>query len=171
MSDLFHAECVEIDHPYRQTWHEYFFDIARKVATRSTCVRRHVGSVAVNKYNRIIGTGYNGAPSGLEHCTKETCIRTVRNIPSGSELSICKGIHSEQNIILQLGERLEDGSLYCTNKPCTICLKLLMGVKIAHIYWLQDYDDEYSDILMKEYGYIDHHEINGVVFNSLNRKI
>ena len=136
----------------RQSWDEYFLDIALKVATRSTCLRRKVGSVAVNQRNRIIGTGYNGAPAGLAHCTKETCVRIKNNIPSGELPHICKAIHSEANIVLQLGDGLNDSTLYCTTKPCINCLKLLMGAHVRRIVWIDDYNDEYSDQLMLEYG-------------------
>ena len=136
----------------RQCWDEYFMDIAEKVATRSTCLRRQVGAVAINANHRIIGSGYNGAPSGLDHCTKDTCIRTIRNIPSGTQLDICKAIHAEANIVLQLGDSLKNGSLYCTNQPCTSCLKLLMGAGINKIIWKNPYPDEYAAELMTEYG-------------------
>ena len=141
----------------RQSWDEYFLDIALKVATRSTCLRRKVGSVAVNINHRIIGTGYNGAPAGLSHCTKETCVRTKNNIPSGELPHICKAIHSEANIVLQLGDGLQNSTLYCTTKPCINCLKLLMGAQVRRIVWIEDYNDAYSDQLMLEYGKIVEH--------------
>ncbi len=136
----------------RESWHDYFMAIAKKAASRSTCLRRKVGAVAVNRRHRIIATGYNGAPSGMSHCTKDTCIRIQRNIPSGTQLDLCKAIHAEANMVLQLGEQLEGATVYCTNKPCTGCLKLLMGAGVDAIYWLNDYPDDYSDELMGEYG-------------------
>lgn len=136
----------------RQSWDEYFMQIAENAASRSTCLRRHVGAVAVNNDNRIIGTGYNGAPSGLDHCTSDSCIRMIRNIPSGTQLDVCKAIHAEANIVLQLGSQLKGATLYCTNQPCTSCFKLLMGAKVDRIVWKNPYDDDYSVTLMKEYG-------------------
>lgn len=136
---------------YRQSWDEYFLDIAEHVASRSTCIRRKVGAVAVDTNHRILGTGYNGAPSGMAHCTKETCIRTIKNIPSGTQLDLCKAIHAEANIVLQLGEKLRGATLYCTTQPCTSCLKLLMGVGIKAIVWKQPYHDDYSSSLIQEY--------------------
>lgn len=136
----------------RVSWDDYFFDLATLAATRSTCLRRQVGAVAVDPHHRIIGTGYNGAPSGMAHCTHETCIREKRQIPSGRELDLCKAIHAEANIVLQLGEKLKDASIYVTVSPCTSCLKLLMGARVARILWKNGYPDEYAHELMKEYG-------------------
>ena len=81
----------------RQSWDGYFMGLAYQVAQRSTCLRRQVGAVAVNERRRIIGTGYNGAPSGLTHCTPDSCIRIRKNIPSGERLDLCKAIHAEAN--------------------------------------------------------------------------
>lgn len=136
----------------RQSWDSYFMGLARAVASRSTCLRRQVGAVAINEKNRIIGTGYNGAPSGLAHCTPETCIRIRKQIPSGERLDLCKAIHAEANIVLQLGWQLEGGTLYCTTQPCTSCLKLLMGTKIHRIIWDNPYNDDYAQELLNEYA-------------------
>lgn len=136
----------------REPWDIYFMNMAKQVAGRSTCTRRKVGAVATNGSHRVMGTGYNGAPSGLTHCTKETCIRELFMIPSGTQLDLCKAIHAEANIVLQLGERLADATLYCTTQPCTSCLKLLMGAKISHLVWEEFYPDKYSHTLMFEYG-------------------
>ena len=136
----------------RKSWDAYFMELAKQVASRSTCTRRRVGAVATNKHHRILGTGYNGAPSGLKHCTKESCIRELLMIPSGTQLDLCKAIHAEANIVLQLGERLTDATLYCTTQPCTSCLKLLMGAGIHRLVWEEFYPDKYSHALMFEYG-------------------
>ena len=136
----------------REPWDLYFMNMAKQVAGRSTCTRRKVGAVATNGAHRVLGTGYNGAPSGLEHCTKETCIRELLMVPSGTQLDLCKAIHAEANIVLQLGERLADATLYCTTQPCTSCLKLLMGARISHLVWEEFYPDKYSHTLMFEYG-------------------
>ena len=136
----------------REPWDIYFMKLAEQAASRSTCTRRRVGAVAVNESNRIIGSGYNGAPSGLEHCTRDTCIRQKMGIPSGQQLDLCKAIHAEANIVLQLGSALSNAILYCTTQPCTSCLKLLMGVGIRRIVWKEFYPDAYSTELMLEYG-------------------
>lgn len=132
-------------------WDMYYLKMAAYVATNATCTRRSVGAVAV-KHNRVIGTGYNGAPSGMVHCTPETCVR--KNIPSGQKLDVCKAIHAEANIVLQLGFNLIDSTLYCTTRPCTSCLKLLLGARVERIVWMHDYPDEYSKSLMDEIGII-----------------
>ena len=145
----------------RQSWDSYFMNLAEAVASRSTCLRRQVGAIAVNPNHRTLGTGYNGAPSRMSHCTKDTCIRIRNNIPSGKQLDLCKAIHAEANIVSQLGDQLAGCTLYCTTQPCTSCLKLLMGVGIKRIVWQHPYDDDYSLELMEEYGKIDRIDIDG----------
>ena len=68
----------------RPSWDEYFMDIVRDVATRSTCRRRKVGAILV-KDKRIIATGYNGGPTGLAHCLEIGCLREQLGIPSGQQ--------------------------------------------------------------------------------------
>lgn len=136
----------------RVSWDQYFMDLAEQVATRSTCVRRKVGAVAVNDKHMIIGTGYNGAPSGFKHCTKDTCIRCVKNIPSGQMTDICRAIHAEQNLVVHLGEKLKDATVYCTTKPCTTCTKLLIGCGVKQIVWKNDYNDDFALSLLKEFS-------------------
>lgn len=136
----------------RQSWDSYFMDLAHQVATRSICQRRKVGAVAVNERHRIIGTGYNGPPSGMAHCTKDTCVRMLKNIPSGTQVEICKAIHAEANIVLQLGSQLENAIVYVTCQPCISCLKLLMGAQVRRIVWESAYPDDYARELMEEYG-------------------
>ena len=69
----------------RPSWDEYFLELADLVASRSTCLRRHVGAVLVRK-ERIIATGYNGAPRGLGHCLDMGCLREEMGIPSGQQV-------------------------------------------------------------------------------------
>lgn len=135
----------------RASWDEYFMSIAEQVATRTTCIRRAVGAVAVDKRHHVIGTGYNGAPSGLSHCTKETCIRIKKNIPSGQQSELCKAIHAEQNLIIDAAGKLEGATVYCTTRPCTTCTKLLIGCGVEEIIWKYDYPDEYATTLLTEY--------------------
>lgn len=135
----------------RASWDEYFMDIAKLVATRTTCFRRAVGAVAVDKHHRVLGTGYNGAPSGLSHCTRATCIRIQKNIPSGQRSELCKAIHAEQNLVIHLGEQLDGATVYVTTRPCTTCTKLLIGCGVEEIVWEQNYDDEYATTILAEY--------------------
>ncbi|MCD6302312.1 MAG: dCMP deaminase family protein, partial [Anaerolineae bacterium] len=84
----------------RPSWDQYFIDITKQVATRSTCLRRHVGAVIV-KDKRILTTGYNGPPTGLPHCEETGCLRDQLGIPSGERQELCRGLHAEQNAIIQ----------------------------------------------------------------------
>lgn len=128
-------------HQGRQSWDEYFMQIARLVASRSTCIKRKVGAVIV-KDKRIITTGYNGPPSDFPHCTEETCLRL--NIPSGEQQERCWGLHAEQNAIIQaaiMGVSIKEGTVYCTHQPCIICTKMLINVGIKRIVFAGEYPD------------------------------
>jgi len=133
---------------------EYFLKIASVVAERSTCRRHHVGAVAVrNKH--ILATGYNGAPSGLEDCLELGCLRDELNIPSGERQEICRGIHAEQNVIIQAtlhGVSLEGGTIYATHTPCVLCAKMLVNTKIKRFVSFGKYNDNTFVDLFKEAG-------------------
>src|SRR4030065_744939 len=114
---------------------EYFLRIASVVAERSTCLRHHVGAVAV-KDKHILCTGYNGAASGLEDCLSLGCMRDEMNIASGTRHEICRAIHAEQNVIIQAalhGVSLEGATIYCTHSPCILCSKMLVNSKISRL--------------------------------------
>lgn len=126
----------------RQSWDSFFMDLAFFWAQRSTCTRRKVGAIAVRD-KRVIASGYNGAAAGHSHCTPQTCIRTVKNIPSGQQLEVCRAIHAEQNLIVQAaqtGISLKNCDVYCTTMPCHTCLKLLLNVGVSFIYFAGNYD-------------------------------
>jgi len=111
---------------------EYFLKIASVVAERSTCRRHHIGAVAV-KDKHILATGYNGAPSGFKDCLELGCLRDELGIPSGTRQEICRGIHAEQNVIIQAtlhGVSLEGSTIYATHTPCNQCAKMLVNAKI-----------------------------------------
>ena len=132
----------------RPSWDEYFLDVANIVATRSTCLRRKVGAVVV-KDKRILATGYNGVPSGLRHCLDVGCIRDKMKIPSGERHELCRGLHAEQNAILQAVVHhidIKDSVLYVTNQPCIICAKMLINAQVKEIV----ISDKYPDKLAKE---------------------
>ena len=138
----------------RPAWHEYFMDITRMVAKRSTCLRRHVGAILV-KNKRILATGYNGAPSGLKHCEEVGCIRQDSSIPSGQRHELCRGLHAEQNAIIQAayyGTPIAGSTLYCTNKPCVICSKMLINAGINKIIYEEGYDDLLAAQMLSEAG-------------------
>ena len=123
---------------------EYFLKIASVVAERSTCRRHHVGAVAVgNKH--ILATGYNGAPSGLKDCLELGCLRDEQGIPSGERQELCRGIHAEQNVIIQAslhGVTLEGSTIYATHTPCILCAKMLVNAKIKRYVSFGRYNDD-----------------------------
>ncbi len=131
---------------------EYFLKIASVVAERSTCRRHHVGAVAV-KNKHILSTGYNGAPSGAKECLEIGCLRDEMGIPSGTRHEICRGIHAEQNVIIQAslhGVSLEGSTLYCTHSPCVLCAKMLVNAKIERLVTFGSYNDNAFVDLFRE---------------------
>ncbi len=138
----------------RPTWDRYFMEIALLVSTRSTCMRRKVGAVLV-KDKRVLATGYNGAPSGLAHCEEVGCLRQRLGIPSGERHEICRGLHAEQNAIIQAalhGVSIKGSKLYTTTFPCIICSKMLINAGIREIVYREGYPDELSASLLEEAG-------------------
>jgi dCMP deaminase len=136
----------------RPSWDEYFLEVAGLVAKRSTCLRRHVGAVAVLD-KRILATGYNGAPSGLKHCIDIGCLREKLKIPSGQRQELCRALHAEQNALIQAslyGVSLKGSTLYATNQPCVICAKMLINAGIKEIVIAKGYPDKMAVDLFKE---------------------
>ncbi len=136
----------------RPSWENYFMDITTLVAKRSTCIRRSVGAVIV-KDKRILATGYNGAPTGIGHCLERGCLREELKVPSGERHELCRGIHAEQNAIIQAafhGVSIKGGTLFCTNQPCSICAKMLINAGIEKIYYRSGYADEMSNEMLEE---------------------
>lgn len=138
----------------RPSWDDYFMDITVLVAKRSTCTRRAVGAVVVRD-RRILSTGYNGAPSGVRHCGETGCLRERLNIESGQRHELCRGIHAEQNAIIQAafhGVSIRGAALYCTNLPCSICAKMIINAGISKIIYLAGYADSLSQEMLDEAG-------------------
>jgi len=139
----------------RPTWDEYFVAITRQVATRSTCLRRKVGAIIV-KDKRILTTGYNGAPKGVKNSLEiGTCLREELGVPSGERQEICRGLHAEQNAILQAayhGVSIKGAVMYCTTQPCITCAKMIINAGIVKIYYLEDYPDPLSIQMLDEAG-------------------
>src|SRR3989304_842468 len=133
---------------------EYFLKIAAVVAERSTCRRHHVGAVAVRD-KHILSTGYNGAPSGAQDCLELGCLRDELGIPSGQRHEICRGIHAEQNVIIQAGLHgvsLDGCTIYCTHTPCVLCAKMLVNARIKRFVSFGKYEDNAFIDLFKEAG-------------------
>lgn len=138
----------------RPGWDEYFMRIAFLVAERSTCLRRRVGAVVV-KDRRILATGYNGAPSGIRHCEETGCLREQLGIPSGQRHELCRGLHAEQNAIIQAalhGVSLKGAVMYITTQPCIICTKMLINAGIKEIVISEGYPDKLAREFLDEAG-------------------
>ena len=138
----------------RPSWDEYFMKLANEVATRTTCVRRAVGAVIV-KDNRILSTGYNGVPSGIAHCAQRGCLRQELGIPSGQRSEICRGLHAEQNAIIQAakyGPLIDGAKIYVNTQPCIICAKMIINAGIEEIIYQNPYPDELSMDILRESG-------------------
>lgn len=140
--------------PPRPSWEEYFMQIAEVVATRSTCLRRHVGAVLV-KNRQILATGYNGVPRGIVHCEERGCLRDELGIPSGERQELCRGLHAEQNAIIQAayhGVAVAGAEMFVTLQPCVTCAKTLINAGIVAVHFRGSYPDELSMDLFKEAG-------------------
>ena len=138
----------------RPTWDQYFIDITHLVATRSTCLRRQVGALLVKDRN-ILATGYNGTPSGVRHCEETGCLRERLKVPSGERHELCRGLHAEQNAIIQAarhGVNIDGSTLYCTTMPCIICTKMLINAGIQRIVYDEGYADELAREMVEESG-------------------
>lgn len=128
----------------RPSWDEYFMKITEDVSERATCVKRSVGAIIV-KDNRILSTGYNGAPKGFKHCAEVGCIRQEMNVPSGQRHELCRGLHAEQNAIIQAavhGVKISGGTMYCNYQPCVICAKMMINAGIQRLVYSGGYPDE-----------------------------
>jgi dCMP deaminase len=138
----------------RPGWDQYFLELADLVASRSTCLRRQVGAVLV-KEERIIATGYNGAPRGLRHCLEIGCLREEQGIPSGQRYELCRGVHAEQNAIINAayyGISTRDAVIYCTNQPCIICARMIINAGIIKVIHRGNFNDRLSVEFMQEAG-------------------
>jgi dCMP deaminase len=138
----------------RPRWDTYFSEIAALVSRRSTCLRRKVGALIV-KDKRILATGYNGAPRGLPHCFETGCLREKLKVPAGERHELCRGLHAEQNALLQAalhGVSVKDSVLYCTTQPCIICAKMLINAGIKEVVATDGYPDKMSMDFFKQAG-------------------
>ena len=136
----------------RPSYDEYFMEMAHIVAKRSTCLRRKVGAILV-KDKHILSTGYNGATKGLKHCSEVGCLRKELGIPSGERHEICRGLHAEQNAIIQaavFGISIKNSVLYCTNTPCVVCAKMLINAGVREIVYSGEYPDDLAKKMISE---------------------
>jgi len=138
----------------RLSWDDYFMEITRLVAKRSTCLRRHVGAVIVRD-RRILATGYNGAPRGMKHCSELGCLREKMGVPSGRMQELCRGLHAEQNAIIQaalFGVSIENSHIYTVTQPCVVCAKMIINAGIKRIVFDEPYPDQLAEDMIKEAG-------------------
>ncbi|MCK8824591.1 deoxycytidylate deaminase [Fuchsiella alkaliacetigena] len=138
----------------RPSWDQYFMELTAVVAKRSTCLRRKVGAILVRD-KRVLATGYNGAPSGLEHCQEAGCIRESKEIPSGQRHELCRGLHAEQNAIIQAalhGISIDEAVLYSTHQPCILCTKMLINTGVKRIVFIGEYPDQLANNMLAEAG-------------------
>ena len=136
----------------RKSWDQYFMEMALLVGGRSTCLRRPVGAVVV-KEKRVLSTGYNGAPAGLPHCRETGCLREQMKVPSGQKHELCRGIHAEQNAVVQaarFGVKIKNSTVYTTTYPCVICIKILINAGINRVVYLGQYRDSLSEQMLVE---------------------
>ena len=127
----------------------FFMKLAYQYAEQSTCVRRKVGCVIVRNNTQLSG-GYNGVPTGLQHCTDETCIRKKLNIPSGQQHEKCRGAHSEMNAISQAaknGVNIDGSTIYCTTQPCIYCAKAIVNSGIKRLVYCESYGNGMDSIM------------------------
>ncbi|PKN73457.1 MAG: cytidine deaminase [Candidatus Cloacimonetes bacterium HGW-Cloacimonetes-3] len=138
----------------RPSWQQYFMQMAYLASKRSTCLRRAVGAVLIRD-NQIISTGYNGSPKGVPHCADTGCLREQQNVPSGERHELCRGVHAEQNAIIQAainGNSTRGASLYCTHQPCSICARLIINAEIKTVFVSEAYPDALGEQLFREAG-------------------
>ena len=136
----------------RPGWDEYFMQLAHLVKRRSTCLRRQVGAVLVRD-RRILATGYNGAPSGIVHCEVTGCLRQKLKVPSGQRHELCRGLHAEQNVIIQCalyGVSTKGATLYVTVTPCIICAKMIINAGIKEIVIEGEYPDKMARNFLRQ---------------------
>lgn len=138
----------------RPNWDQYFMEIARVIAQRSTCMRRQVGAVIIRD-NRILTTGYNGAPAKLKHCLEIGCIREKMQVPSGQRHELCRAIHAEQNALIQAavhGVSIDNSTIYITAQPCVLCAKMIVNAGIKKVVFVGEYPDQLAKDILAEAG-------------------
>lgn len=154
----------------RPSWQEYFMQMAILASQRSTCLRRKVGATLV-KDNQVISTGYNGSPKHTLHCEQTGCLREQLKVPSGEKHELCRGVHAEQNAIIQAavnGTSIRGATLYCTHQPCSICARMIINAEIKTVYIANSYPDRLGEQLFQEAGVeMIHYDMNTKEMNRI----
>ena len=129
--------------------------LTEQVGSWASCHRRKVGAIIVRE-KRVMTTGYNGAPAGIESCVERgECLREKMQIESGTRAELCYAAHAEQNAIIQAaryGINISGATLFCTHQPCVICAKMIINAGIRRVVYKEGYPDEFSVELFKEAG-------------------
>ncbi len=149
-----HLELCNMSGIERPDWDQYFMEIAHVVSKRATCLRRSVGAVIV-KDKQIVATGYNGTPRNMAHCSEVGCLREQLNVPSGKMHELCRGIHAEQNAVVQAayhGVSVKGGTVYCTHQPCVVCTKILINAGVSRIVYKNPYPDKLAEEMLESSG-------------------
>ncbi|KJE48813.1 MULTISPECIES: cytidine/deoxycytidylate deaminase family protein [Acidiplasma] len=142
-----------MEYEYRRpTWDEYFMRMAYLAASRSNCTRRKVGAVIVRD-NQVLATGYNGPPTHTVNCDVVGCIRDEMGIPSGERHELCRGLHAEQNAIIEAavnGVSIKGAKIYVTTHPCVVCSKMIMNAGLTEIIYAEGYPDDLAKLMLLE---------------------
>ena len=132
---------------------EYFITMAKLAASRGTCIRRKVGCILVSKENQVLATGYNGVPSGFDHCIDIPC--EGAHYESGQGLDKCESIHAEMNAVINCKDVREIYTAYCTTAPCVHCIKVLLNTGCKRLVMAEPYPhSEVSQRLWEQGGRI-----------------
>lgn len=134
----------------RPNWNEYYLNMLSAIKLRGTCPRRQCAALIVDEKYNLLSTGYNGAPRGIPHCIDTPC---GGEGDTPGDVSNCVAVHSEENAVLQLG--VSDSRMkimYCTNKPCFHCAKIICQTEIVKVVFLYDYADQRGEQLLKQKG-------------------
>jgi dCMP deaminase len=119
-----------------------FMQMSMVLSEQSTCIRRKVGCILVDRHNHIISEGYNGNAAGLPHCIESPCAGAY--LPHGEGLHVCEAIHAEQNALIKCRDPKEVWICYVTTSPCMHCLKMLLNTDCKYIIYNEPYSDAKS---------------------------
>ncbi len=123
------------------TWEEYFIEVAKLIAKKSSCAKRQIGAVIVQD-GMIVSTGYNGTPRGVKNCNQGGCERCSSDVQSGQNLHECLCVHAEENAIVQAayqGISTKGSTLYTSLCPCLYCAKTIVNAGIRKVFYNQSY--------------------------------
>ena len=143
---------------------EYFLGLLPQVASRGTCRRRQVAAIIINVKGHILATGYNGVPSGIQHCTDVPCPGV--DDPKGDS-SRCEALHAEASALLQCLDPFRAHTIYCSCTPCFNCAKMICNTSIKRVITLELYPDPLGlDLFERAHIYVEYGHGTGRVFRS-----